>query len=198
MSQERSWTHIGAWLLAGALVLLAGWKLLSPPHGRGGAPVAVSHPPLASGGDRPGGDGRGAYVHVAGAVRRPGLYRLPPGARIAAAIQRAGGPRRGADLSAVNLAARIQDGQQVVVPRAGAAQATASVTGAPGAPGAKPSLATATVEQLDQVDGIGPTLAKRIVDYRQAHGGFRSIDELKQVEGIGDRRFQVLKDALGP
>jgi competence protein ComEA len=198
MSQERSWTQIGAWLLAGVLVLLAGWKLLSPAHGGGGAPVAVSRPPAASGGDRLGAGGREAYVHVAGAVRRPGLYRLPPGARIAAAIQRAGGPRRGADLSAVNLAARVQDGQQVLVPRRGAAQAAASGTGAPGAAGAKPSLANATVEQLDQVDGIGPTLAKRIVDYRQAHGGFRSFDELKQVEGIGDRRFQVLKDALGP
>jgi competence protein ComEA len=197
MPQERSWTHVGAWLLAGALVLFAGWKLLAPAHGGGGAPVAVSRAPSATPGGRSGAGG-GAYVHVAGAVRRPGLYRLPAGARIAAAIQRAGGPRHGADLAAVNLAARVQDGQQVLVPRAGEAQAAAGGAGAPGAPGAKPSLAAATVEQLDQLDGIGPTLAKRIVDYRQAHGGFRSIDELKQVEGIGDRRFQSLKDALGP
>jgi competence protein ComEA len=194
MRQERSWIQVGAWLLAGALVLFAGWKLLSPTGGGSGAPVAVSRPPAAA---APGHFGGGsAYVHVAGAVRRPGLYRLPPGARIAAAIQRAGGPRRGAALAAVNLAARVQDGQQVLVPRAGAAQPTAA--DGSGAPGAKPSLATATLEQLDQLDGIGPTLAKRIVDYRQAHGGFRSIDDLKQVQGIGDRRFQSLRDALGP
>jgi competence protein ComEA len=91
----------------------------------------------------------------------------------------------------------VQDGQQVLVPRAGAAQAV----GDPGSSrpgGAKPSLASATAAQLDRLDGIGPKLAKRIVDYRQSHGGFRSVDELKQVEGIGDKRFQALRDALGP
>jgi competence protein ComEA len=194
MSQERSWTQVGAWILAGALVLLAGWKLLSPARGGGGAPVALSRPAPGAPAGRSGG-GSGAYVHVAGAVRRPGLYRLAPGARIAVAIQRAGGARRGAELAAVNLAARVQDGQQVVVPRAGAGQAAA---GGGGATGTKPSLATVTIEQLDKLDGIGPTLAKRIVEYRQAHGGFRSVDELKQVSGIGDRRFQSLRDALGP
>ena len=196
MPHERSWTQIGAWVLAGALVLLAGWKLLSPGHRDAGGPVAVSRPAADSG--QHDGSGAGAYVHVAGAVRRPGLYRLRAGTRIAMAIERAGGTRHGADLAAVNLAARVQDGQQVVVPRAGAAQAGTGETGAPGSTGAKPSLASATVEQLDKLDGIGPTLAKRIVDYRQAHGGFRSLDELKQVEGIGDRRFQTLKDSLGP
>jgi competence protein ComEA len=195
MAAERSWTQIAAWILAGALVLIAGWKLLAPARG-GGVPVAVSRPAAAPTAGRFGGGGRRAYVHVAGAVRHPGLYRLAAGARIAAAVERAGGPRRGADLAAVNLAARVQDGQQVLVPRAGAAQPAAG--GEPGAGGAKPSLASATIEQLDKLDGIGPTLAKRIVDYRQAHGGFHSIDELKQVEGIGDRRFQSLRDALGP
>jgi competence protein ComEA len=179
---------------------MAGWKLLAPAGGGGGGDqVALSRPAGAGPADRSGGGN--AYVHVAGAVRHPGLYRLPAGARIAAAIQRAGGPGRKADLAAVNLAARVQDGQQVLVPRAGAAQAAsggASGAGSSSSSGGKPSLATATVEQLDQLEGIGPTLAKRIVDYRQAHGGFRSVDELKQVEGIGDRRFQALRDALGP
>jgi competence protein ComEA len=187
--------QVGAWVLAGAVVLLGAWKLLSPPSGAGGAPVAVSRPAGSRGTD--GSGGGSLYVHVAGAVRSPGLYRLPGGSRITAAIQRAGGPRRRADLAAVNLAARAQDGQQVLVPRAGADQA-ADGPGSARAGASKPSLAMATAEQLDRLDGIGPTLAKRIVDYRRAHGGFGSIDELKQVEGIGDKRFQALRDALGP
>ena len=193
MSEERPWVQVGAWVLAGALVLLAGWKLLSPGREGAGEPVALSRPPASTPG-RPA-SGLSAYVHVAGAVRRPGLYRLRAGSRIAAAIQRAGGPRRSADLAGINLAARVQDGQQVLVPRAGAAQASAGAGSQ--APGAKPSLAAATVEQLDQLDGIGPTLAKRIVEYRQAHGGFRSVDDLKQITGIGPKKFAALKDKVG-
>jgi competence protein ComEA len=139
------------------------------------------------------------YVHVAGAVRQPGLLRLPAGTRVATAVQRAGGAKPRADLSGVNLAAKLEDGQQVVVPVRGA------VPGAPGgaAPGAaaggvKPSLGSATVEQLDQVDGIGPTLAQRIVEYRTQHGGFGSIGELREVEGIGQKRFETLREALQP
>src|SRR4051794_7289976 len=196
MTGERPRTETVAWIAAGAVLLLLAWKLLAPPGGGGGgAPVGVSRPAAA----RSGTPGHLLYVHVAGSVRRPGLYRLAAGSRIAAAIDRAGGPVHGADLSAVNLAMRVQDGQQVLVPRRGAAPATVTGTGEPGATGgAKLSLATATVEQLDQLDGIGPTLAKRIVDYREQHGGFRSLSELKQVEGIGDKRFEALKDSLGP
>jgi competence protein ComEA len=139
------------------------------------------------------------YVHVAGAVRRPGLIRVPAGARVALALARAGGPARKADLTLVNLAARVQDGQLVVVPELGAAP-PAGAGGATGAAptGAKPSLATATEDQLDEVDGIGPTLAERIVEYRDAHGGFRSLGELREVEGIGDKRFESLREALQP
>ena len=151
--------------------------------------------------DRPGG-GEAVYVHVAGAVRRPGLFRLPAGSRVAAAVARAGGPRPKANLTLVNLAARVQDGQQVVVPGPGVAAAGAAGMGADGAagalPGVKPSLATATVEQLEELDGIGPTLAERIIEYREAHGGFRSIGELREVEGIGEKRFASLKEALEP
>jgi competence protein ComEA len=141
-------------------------------------------------------------VHVAGAVRQPGLIRVPSGTRVAMALQRAGGPTRRADLTLVNLAAQVQDGQQIVVP---VVTATGGVTGgatapssgaAAGAPGVKIHLTTATVEQLDEVDGIGPTLAERIVEYRDAHGGFKSIEELAQVEGIGEKRLATLRDAL--
>jgi competence protein ComEA len=139
--------------------------------------------------------GEGLFVHVAGAVRRPGLFRVPAGSRVAAALARAGGPGRKADLTLVNLAARVQDGQQVVVPTAGAAPPAG--IGA-GVTGVKPSLATATVEQLEELDGIGPTLAERIVEYRDAHGGFRSLGELRDVEGIGEKRFESLREALQP
>ena len=124
---------------------------------------------------------RQLYVHVAGAVRRPGLIRVPPDTRVASALEHAGGPTARADLTLVNLAAKVQDGQQILVPVKGAARRRsggAAATGAAAPPGAKIHLSSATAEQLDEVDGIGPTLAERIVEYRDAHGGFRSIDEL--------------------
>jgi competence protein ComEA len=142
-------------------------------------------------------------VHVVGAVRKPGLMRLPSGTRVATALERAGGPTRRADLTLVNLAARLQDGQQIVVPVAGAGGGAGAATGgassgAGTAPGAKLHLSTATAEQLDEVDGIGPTLAERIVEYRDQHGGFRSLEGLAEVEGIGEKRLATLRDALQP
>jgi len=126
---------------------------------------------------------------------------LPQGSRVAEALRRAGGPGPHADLSAVNLAARLADGQQIVVPRAGAAEGPAAAGGgfpgaAAGAAATGVHLATATVAQLDGVDGIGPTLAQRIIEYRDAHGGFRSLAELAQVEGIGEKRLATLREAL--
>lgn len=149
------------------------------------------------------------YVHVAGAVRQPGLLRLPEGSRVAEAVDRAGGPSRRAELAGVNLAAKLEDGQQVIVPVRGAAGAATAGATAPGTavPGSAPpgsagvpklSLGAATVEQLDQLDGIGPTLAQRIVEYRTSHGGFGSLGELREVEGIGEKRFASLQEALQP
>ncbi|MGE5635631.1 MAG: helix-hairpin-helix domain-containing protein [Nocardioidaceae bacterium] len=202
------------------LALAAGWKLLRPATGvHGSAPPAVRVSGGAAGESGAHGREAGVYVHVAGAVRRPGLYRLPGAARIAAALERAGGPTRRAQLDAVNLAARVEDGQQIVVPRAGAAPLAGAVTApgtsgagastsAAGAPagaagsgasgGVQLSLSTATVEQLDAIDGIGPTLAQRIIAYRDQHGGFRSLDELKEVDGIGDKRFAALRGSVRP
>lgn len=129
-------------------------------------------------------------VHVAGAVRRRGLVRLKDGDRVGDAVRAAGGATRSGDLNAVNLAARVADGQQVVVPSRGGA-------GASGAAGPV-SLSTATPEQLDELDGVGPGLAQKIIDYRTQHGGFRSVDELGEVPGIGDKRLESLQAQLQP
>jgi competence protein ComEA len=141
-------------------------------------------------------EGGGALVvHVAGAVRQPGVYRLRPGARVSDALQRAGGARRRADLGAVNLAAELQDGRQVLVPLR-ARGGGAAVAGAAPAPGVPLDLNTATVEQLDELDGIGPATAQQIVAYREAHGGFGSVEELDQVPGIGETRLAALRDKV--
>jgi competence protein ComEA len=138
-----------------------------------------------------------ALVHVAGAVRTPGVYRLRDGERVQDAVRRAGGPRAGADLNALNLAARVADGQQVVVPRrgaAGGAPVAGAGTGEPGAPPQPPvSLNTATAEQLDTLDGVGPATASKILEYRRQHGGFRSIDDLGEIPGIGPKRLAALR-----
>jgi competence protein ComEA len=147
--------------------------------------------------DRSGGEG--TFVHVVGAVRRPGVYRLPSWARLASALRRAGGPTRRADLQGVNLAAKVSDGQQVIVPAraGGAAAATASAAAPSGtSPAAPVSLNTATVEQLDQLEGIGPVTAQKILDWRKQNGGFGSIEDLKQITGIGPKRFEALKDKV--
>jgi competence protein ComEA len=147
--------------------------------------------------------GGAAYVHVTGAVRRPGVYRLPSSARLDAAIRRAGGITGRADTQGVNLAAKVTDGQQVIVPAraspAGGAGAAAGAgpAGAVPAGGAGPiSLNTATVEQLDQLEGIGPATAQKILDWRKEHGGFSSVDDLRQISGIGPKRFESLKESV--
>jgi competence protein ComEA len=141
-------------------------------------------------------EGGGLVVHVAGAVRRPGVYRLRAGARVADAVERAGGARRRADLGAVNLAAELQDGRQVLVPLRAKGGIAASTAGGATAPGVPLDLNTATVEQLDELDGIGPATAQQIVAYREEHGGFGSVEELDQVPGIGETRLAALRDKV--
>ena len=135
-------------------------------------------------------------VDVAGAVRRPGLYRLPDGSRVADALHRAGGPTSKAFLEGLNLAAPLADGQQVLVPRKVAGGAAAAA-GAPGATGPV-SLSAATLEQLDTLPGVGPVTAQKILDYRTAHGAFRSVEELDAVPGIGPATIEELRELVIP
>jgi competence protein ComEA len=151
-------------------------------------------------GEADGADASRVVVHVAGAVRHPGVYRLPARSRVVDAVRRAGGTRRHADLAALNLAAKLEGGRQVLVPRRGAAPAAAGgATGAGGAaaaPAMPLDLNTATAEQLDQLDGIGPGMAAAILKYREQHGGFGSVEELGEVPGIGEKRLASLREQV--
>jgi competence protein ComEA len=190
-----------AYAACAVLVVVLGWRVLradasaptaasaatsSSASSSSSAPVDVSAPPA-----------RRATVHVVGAVHDPGVYRLADGARVQDAIARAGGETAKADLQAINLAAKVADGQQVVVPRRGTAAPGAavgsSVPGAAAAPSAPISLNAATAEQLDTLDGVGPSTAQKILDYRTAHGGFSSIDDLAQIPGIGPKKLEALR-----
>jgi competence protein ComEA len=196
---DRSPTTTVICLVAAGLALLVGMRLFGGGDGgAAGEPVRIGAGPSETtpAAARRSSDGATIFVHVAGAVRRAGLYRLPPNARVSAALDRAGGPLPRAGLAAVNLAARVQDGQQIVVPKVDGGGAVATSGDGPG--GVKPSLGSATVEELEQLDGIGPTLAQRIVEYRTERGGLRSIDELAEVEGIGEQRLESLREALQP
>jgi competence protein ComEA len=211
---DKRKVEVAAYAVAAFLLVFFAMRFLN--RDSGGAPVSLE-PPGGSTQPRAAASATGLLpppaksllvVDVAGEVHRPGVYRIPAGSRADIAVQQAGGVTSRAERSAVNLAMPLHDGQQIVVPRRGAvptATAAAGGSAAPAAgaaagsaPGQPVSLSSATVEQLDTLDGIGPTLAARIVQYRDAHGGFRSVDELRQVSGIGDKRFAALKKAVQP
>jgi competence protein ComEA len=185
-------------LLAVALALVAGLVLLGPrlvhrsPARAVAPPLRVARPVRAA---------PRLVVDVAGAVRRPGLYRLPRGTRVAAALAAAGGATPRADIGAVNLAAPLADGVQIVVPVRGAvagAGVAGSAGGAASSPAAPVDLNSATAEQLDALPGIGPATAAKIVAYRQQHGAFHSLAELDAVPGIGAGRIAQLKGLVVP
>ncbi|MFD4602587.1 helix-hairpin-helix domain-containing protein [Streptomyces sp. NPDC058464] len=163
--------------------------------GAAGAPGALGQ----NGGT--GTSGAEIVVDVTGKVRDPGVHTLPAGSRVTDALRAAGGVRPGTDTDGLNRARFLTDGEQIVVGGPAPPAAPGQVVGG-AATGAGPSvpvsLNTATVEQLDALPGVGPVLAQHIVDFRTQHGGFRSVDELRQVRGIGDRRYSDLRDLVRP
>jgi competence protein ComEA len=176
-----------ALVLAGLLVL-GGPRLLHRGAPRADSPpLRVARPVRTA--------SRQLVVDVAGAVRRPGLHRLAAGARVAAALAAAGGATARADVAAVNLAAPLADGEQIVVPVRGAVGAAAGGGGAANAP---VDLNSADAEQLDALPGIGPSTAAKIVAYRQEHGAFHSLAELDAVSGIGPSKLAQLKGLVVP
>ena len=174
-------------LLAGRFVLGAGTTTVAP----------LPSPPTETAGVT-GLEAARVVVDVVGAVRRPGLYRLEQGSRIADAVARAGGATGKADLAQVNLAAPLADGEQVVVPKRAAWQRASVGPGATGTASGPVQLSTATLDQLDSLPGIGPVTAQKILDYRAKHGAFSSVDELDAVPGIGPSRMDQLRDLVAP
>ncbi|OOV30690.1 DNA-binding protein [Streptomyces avermitilis] len=150
------------------------------------------------------GAGAVIVVDVSGKVRNPGIQRLPAGSRVADALRAAGGVRPGTNMQGLNRARLLADGEQVVVggpapaPDPGTAATATGGSGAGTTPSTPVSLNTATADQLDTLPGVGPVLAQHIIDYRTQHGGFRSVDELREVNGIGDRRFADLQNLVRP
>jgi competence protein ComEA len=188
---ELSRSQLAVYGALGVALLLIGARSLRAEDGSGStagdtpavAPLQLSE----SGGD--------IVVHVAGAVRRPGVYRLPAGTRVTDAVQRAGGARARSALDAVNLAARLADGQQVVIP----SLAAGSQSLAGGASDDGPiSLGTATVEELDTIEGIGPVTAADIIAFRDQRGGLSSVEQLDEISGIGPATMDSLRERLQP
>jgi competence protein ComEA len=204
---------LGALVLALVLVVGARFVVRAGSAAGPGAPPIIGSAEASAGGAAGGGAApvvsSKLVVYVVGAVRRPGVYRLAEGTRIEDAVLRAGGTTPRADLIGVNLAAPLVDGEQVLVPArlppAVAAAEGAPVSGGGAVPavgGAVPAgpvqLSVATVEQLDTLPGIGPVTAQKIVDYRTAHGAFRSVDALDDVPVIGPSRVEQLRGLVVP
>jgi competence protein ComEA len=185
---SRSQLLVYAVIAVAVILIGARWIRSSGPGPTGGAAVS-----FAADSTHEAESTQDAVVHVAGAVVRPGVYRLPAGSRVTDAVRRAGGFARAANRDAINLAARLSDGQQVVVPGSGAAP-TSAAAGQTG----PVSLGSATVEQLDGIEGIGPVTAQKIIEFRDQHGGLSSIDQLDEVDGIGPATMQTLRSALQP
>ena len=196
---ELSRTQVAVYGAIAVALLLVGARAIRAEDG-GGEPFSGTASASSSDSEGAGGfslDGQAGdlIVDVAGAVQDPGVYRLPAGSRVDDAVRRAGGPTAKAELEAVNRAARLADGQQVVVPERLPGGAVATATGGEEGP---ISLGTATVDQLDTIEGIGPVTAQKIVEFRDQHGGLASVDQLDQVSGIGPATMDSLRSRLQP
>lgn len=200
--------QLAVYAVAAIAILLVGARYLQHGGGSGAASNGAAKHASGVGAGHTGGGvsvsaGSGpVVVDVTGAVHRPGVYRLGPGARVQEALRRAGGATGRAQLASINLAAKLTDGTQVLVPERGpggtGAVAGSGTAGAGGASGPQPpvNLNTATVEQLDALDGVGPSTAQKIVEYRTQHGGFGSVADLDRVPGIGPKKVAALRDKV--
>ena len=191
-------------VVAAATVALAGWFAwrsaavpgpAAPSTRVAGVVAAAASGPSTSGlasSATPSASAAGLVIDVAGRVRHPGLVHLPAGARVADALAAVGGALPGVDLTTVNLARALADGEQVVVGANGSAPAAGAASSG-SAPDALVDLNTATLEQLDSLPGVGPVLAQRIADWRTQHGRFTSVDQLGVVGGIGPKKLGDIK-----
>jgi competence protein ComEA len=186
---SRSQLLVYALLALAVLLIGARWI-----RAAGGGSATGARVSFAADSSHEGEGTRDVVVHVAGDVRRPGVYRLPAGSRVTDAVRRADGFAGGANQDAINLAARLSDGQQVVVPGPG----TVAASSASGAQSGPISLGSATAEQLDGIEGIGPVTAQKIIEFRDQHGGLSSINQLDEVDGIGPSTMETLRAALQP
>ena len=215
MPSSPSKPQLAIYAALAVAVLLIGARFMKSSGGGSAPPVAALPPSRIASDAAPDGasaaapdgasaaapDGGPLVVDVKGAVRRPGVYRLADGARVLDAVHRAGGLTHRADRIGVNLAARVVDGGEVVVPVRGAGGATAAApasasTGSADAP-LSIDLNTATEAELEQLDGVGPATAAKIVAYREQNGGIGSIDELDEVSGIGEAKLAAIHAQLG-
>lgn len=183
-----------AWSAAGLAVLLIGGNYL-----RGQIPRSSGEPPATVTVGIKTDHASRIKIHVTGAVAHPGVYEIDSGARAEDALRMAGGALPDADLNQINLAAKLADGQQIAVPPKGAAAgaddpaALGALRGVSTGQAGPVNLNSATVEQLDSLDGIGPKTAQKIIEYRESHGGFSSTDELMEVPGIGAAKYERIK-----
>jgi competence protein ComEA len=190
-------SELAVYAVCAAVVLVLGWRALGSDSG-GSQPQAVKPPATV----KPSSAGAASLrVYVVGEVEQPGVYRLPATARVEDAVSSAGGATGKADLAAINLASKVADGQQIIVPKHGqqAAVVGGGTTGGGGSalsPGAQIDLNNATMEQLDTLDGVGPATAKKILEYRAQHGPFGSVNDLAKIPGIGPKKLAAMKPRL--
>ncbi|HKZ12870.1 MAG TPA: helix-hairpin-helix domain-containing protein [Solirubrobacterales bacterium] len=205
---ELSRTQIAVYGAIAVALLFVGARAVRGEGGGGSSGYTSSYQYGSEdeGGEEAGGGGEEAFsvaggdvvVDVTGAVRDPGVYRLPAGSRVDDAVKRAGGETGKAELDSVNLAARLADGQQVVVPERVPDGTSTGVVGGAGEEAGPISLGTATAAELDTIDGIGPVTAEDIIKFRDEHGGLSSVDQLDQISGIGPATMEALRERLQP